>query len=69
MFTFIGWYIRNTNFLEIMINTAVKMMNEIINTFGVDFVVTGMIVSGIIGGIIGLYVALKEDKVKNNLVD
>lgn len=52
-----------------MINTAVKMMNEIINTFGVDFVVTGMIVSGIIGGIIGLYVALKEDKVKNNLVD
>jgi hypothetical protein len=48
-----------------MIDMAVKMMNEIINTFGVDFVVTGMILSGIIGGIIGLYVALKEDKNKS----
>ena len=48
-----------------MIDMTVKMMNEIINTFGVDFVVAGMIVSGIIGGIIGLYVALKEDKNKS----
>lgn len=52
-----------------MIEKTVEMMNEIISTFGVDFVVAGMIVSGIIGGIIGLYVALKEDKSENNLVD
>ena len=61
MFVFSGRNFRNTNFLEIMIDMTVKMMNEIINTFGVDFVVTGMIVSGIIG----LYVALKEDKNKS----
>ena len=48
-----------------MIEKTVKMMNEVINTFGVDFLVTGMVVSGIIGGIIGLYVALKEDKNKS----